>query len=75
MKKQPDTGIDAIHTRLKVALQSPEEYGPWAINRILVECSDPECGECARIICPYHEPLHFHHDGCPACAQEDEDEQ
>jgi hypothetical protein len=22
----------------------------------------------ALIVCPFGEPLHFHHDGCPACA-------
>jgi len=26
-----------------------------------------ECMECGVIECPHHEPLHFHHDGCPAC--------
>lgn len=30
-------------------------------------CADPECMICGMICCPSHEPLHFHHDGCPAC--------
>ncbi len=24
-----------------------------------------ECGICAVLDCPGHEPLHYHHDGCP----------
>jgi len=27
-----------------------------------------ECMECGERDCPYKEPLHYHHDGCPACA-------
>lgn len=26
-----------------------------------------ECMTCSTIVCPHKEPLHFHHDGCPAC--------
>lgn len=74
MKKQPDDGLDAVHTHLAVAMQLPEQYGPWAIDCILAECPDPECMECGRIMCPHGEPLHFHHDGCPACCQDDSDE-
>jgi hypothetical protein len=28
---------------------------------------DGECGACAVRDCPHKEPLHYHHDGCPAC--------
>lgn len=31
------------------------------------ECSTDECVVCAERDCPYREPLHYHHDGCPAC--------
>ena len=44
------------------------------IDALLAHCPDGECYECGAIICPHKEPLHFHHDGCPACCQ-DEDEQ
>lgn len=27
-----------------------------------------ECTKCGTLCCPYDEPLHFHHDGCPACS-------
>ena len=30
-------------------------------------CNDIECQWCAMWYCPYSEPLHNHHDGCPAC--------
>lgn len=32
-------------------------------------CDDGECMTCAVLACPHYEPLHFHHDGCPACAE------
>ncbi len=33
----------------------------------LDRCQDPECFWCGMILCPEAEPLHLHHDGCPAC--------
>lgn len=32
-------------------------------------CPVEECMVCAIRDCPDHEPLHYHHDGCPACYQ------
>lgn len=32
------------------------------------QCTVPECMDCGYRDCPYAEPLHYHHDGCPACA-------
>lgn len=29
-------------------------------------CPDMECSSCGMRECPAGEPLHFHHDGCPA---------
>jgi hypothetical protein len=34
---------------------------------MLAQCSDQECLRCGELVCPHDEPLHFHHDGCPAC--------
>lgn len=28
-----------------------------------------ECGTCGRLVCPSGDPMHFHHDGCPSCAE------
>lgn len=44
------------------------------VDRLLAHCPDYECHTCGEIICPYGEPLHFHHDGCPACAENEADE-
>lgn len=30
------------------------------------ECDEDECMVCGIRDCPYGEPLHYHHDGCPA---------
>ena len=32
------------------------------------DCDDLECLICSVRDCPNQEPLHYHHDGCPACA-------
>jgi hypothetical protein len=34
--------------------------------------SEVLCERCAVVFCPHGEQLHFHHDGCPACAHEPE---
>ena len=39
------------------------------VNKLLDHCPDPECGTCAKIICPHECDWHFHHDGCPSCAE------
>lgn len=40
------------------------------IDALLNHCEDGECHVCSQIICPYGDGMHFHHDGCPSCAQE-----
>lgn len=39
------------------------------IDALLNHCDKEsgECSICSIIICPYKDPLHFHHDGCPSC--------
>jgi len=39
-----------------------------ALDTVLNMCEDLECPECARIICPHKDDMHFHHDGCPSCS-------
>lgn len=41
------------------------------LDAMLAHCDDPECSTCATIICPHQCAMHFHHDGCPACAETD----
>lgn len=42
------------------------------VGKLLNHCPDSECPECSKISCPHGCELHFHHDGCPACAMEPE---
>lgn len=39
------------------------------VNLLVNHCDkeNGECSVCSQIICPHHDPLHLHHDGCPAC--------
>lgn len=55
------------------ALDATIRHLHTTIDKLLDHCGDPECYECGAIICPWHEPLHFHHDGCPACCQHEDD--
>lgn len=41
------------------------------LDELLAHCPNAECAVCASIICPHRDRLHFHHDGCPTCAQAD----
>ena len=43
------------------------------LDALLSHCDDGECVTCGQIICPRGDGMHFHHDGCPSCAQADED--
>ena len=33
---------------------------------------DDECLACGERDCPFKEPLHYHHDGCPQCDANEE---
>jgi len=39
------------------------------LDALLNHCEDGECVTCAAIICPVGDGMHFHHDGCPGCAE------
>lgn len=41
------------------------------LDALLAHCDDGECQICAQIICPHGGAMHFHHDGCPSCAEHD----
>lgn len=43
------------------------------MDQLLQHCSDGECYVCAYIICPHKDTMHFHHDGCPSCAANNEE--
>lgn len=35
------------------------------------ECNEDECMICGENDCEYGDPLHYHHDGCPSCVDEE----
>lgn len=43
-----------------------QRFRCW-ISRLFRLDHDPECQSCSVALCPYGEPFHLHHDGCPAC--------
>jgi hypothetical protein len=61
-----------VHQRLAVALASDQR--PEVTDKILNECTAEggECSMCSRLCCPFSDPFHFHHDGCPSCSQYEE---
>lgn len=44
------------------------------VDALLNHCDKDggECHVCSQIVCPYKDPLHFHHDGCPSCVTQGE---
>jgi hypothetical protein len=54
--------VIALHEQIEQA----KEAGTLN-NALLIQCTNDECILCGAIVCPHGEPLHFHHDGCPAC--------
>lgn len=60
-----DSVLPAYHDQIR-------EDASKRIDALLAHCEDAECHVCSCIICPHQHPLHFHHDGCPACAEAEE---
>lgn len=54
-----------VHLLLKRKVEAKAPLD--VLDELMARCPDPECLECGQIVCPQGEPLHFHHDGCPAC--------
>lgn len=42
-----------------------------AVKKHPKNCDEDECIYCGYRDCPHQEPLHYHHDGCPACVNEE----
>lgn len=45
------------------------------LDALLNHCEDGECVTCGQIICAHGDGMHFHHDGCPSCAQDEGEKQ
>jgi hypothetical protein len=59
------TASELLHAKLKILMSSGQPSKE--ADALLQQCTDAECYECGKIVCPHGEWLHFHHDGCPAC--------
>ena len=57
------------HDEIRNVVESSAIQGQALDDFINARCDDPECLTCGVLLCPYGEPLHQHHDGCPACDQ------
>lgn len=60
--------LDEFHRRVETTYKA----GNFELcDELLNACPEPygECPVCSVIICPHKDPMHFHHDGCPACAE------
>lgn len=64
-----DAATRELHNRIDDAVDAAANgHGTVAeVDALLAQCQTDECAVCGQIVCPYNEPLHFHHDGCPAC--------
>lgn len=64
-------GFLSAKTRLHLGInQVLLTHGPGPeADKALAECPDAECRLCSAIVCPDGDPMHFHHDGCPSCAE------
>ena len=67
MTRPPLTQREAI--RLMIQLRYPIEDAT-ACTGVAATCPVDECMVCSVRDCPFREPLHYHHDSCPACSHE-----
>jgi hypothetical protein len=59
------TQADAIRALEAIVGPLPEWYRDCTGDA--TTCPIVECDLCGVRDCPHDEPLHYHHDGCPAC--------
>lgn len=67
-----DQPVTVLLTADYKALQKENKELGKKLDALLNHCDKEggECSECSKIICPYKDPFHFHHDGCPSCYTE-----
>lgn len=58
-------GVMTVDNEIQKYMAMPKEELAKLHN--LEACTTDECLVCGVLACPKKEPLHFHHDGCPAC--------
>lgn len=85
---QPRPELDELHQRMRAALMDQLRHGivmraagvadpdmsdlQDRTNALLNRCGDEWCRQCDDVFCIHGSGMHFHHDGCPSCAQEPE---
>jgi hypothetical protein len=62
-------GIYVLHSEYEKVAAERDRLSAM-VDKLLAHCPDGECFTCGEAVCPHGEPLHFHHDGCPACYQD-----
>lgn len=73
----PDVPVDGPHLLMaaddytKALKAAPSQVARLThqVDQLLAHCPNGECPQCSKIICPHGCDMHFHHDGCPACAE------
>lgn len=67
--RRPPAGTEELHADILVALEDVAKGTATNadVDTLLAKCPTDECSLCGVMCCPHNEPLHFHHDGCPAC--------
>lgn len=58
---------DELHALRRALSALPADPSAPACTGNADTCPVDECIACGERDCPHHEPLHYHHDGCPAC--------
>lgn len=58
-------GVMTMDSAIQEAMRLPTEE--LMKKHDVDACKTDECLLCGIILCPKKEPLHLHHDGCPAC--------
>lgn len=62
--EEPEAGLPPF--RAKAELENHNNALRTIYEMHASSCKDEECMICGVLACPKSEPLHFHHDGCPA---------
>lgn len=72
--------LDSLHQKMQelfvaelavcIAVGTIPPQMEYATEQLFEQCGSETCDQCASIFCPYGEPLHFHHDGCPCCSMD-----
>ena len=66
-QKMRELMVPVLELRISGKLEEANKAGE-EVDAMLATHDGELCEQCGDIFCPWGEPLHFHHDGCPCCA-------